>query len=261
MKVPEGVVENQRVEITAEAVAILDTVKSTYLEEQHDAKEVRVQLSIRAEAGIKNWQVTLLGDGAPLDKVGSYGEPPESVTFSLVPAWLRTLTSPGRLAALLEVTDMEETEFAAETPIPVQVNFIKRQERLAQKMGYKVIEKYALVLFEFDRAEIKQQNQIIMNRIITRINELPSSQVQIIGHTDIIGTEKYNLTLSERRARAAYDLIMAAGVPSGTTVSYKGTGPYGPPYDNALPEGRAYNRTVVITVSYESNDTVAEVNN
>jgi len=142
--------------------------------------------------------------------------------------------------------------FTTETRVPSQVKFIKREERIAQKMGYRVLEKYALILFEFDRAEIKQQNQIVIDRIIARIKELPSSQVQIVGHTDIIGAEQYNQTLSEHRAKAAYDLIMAAGMPAQTTVTYQGVGPNGPPYDNSLPEGRAFNRTVVIAINYET---------
>ncbi|OGQ97702.1 MAG: hypothetical protein A2521_02010 [Deltaproteobacteria bacterium RIFOXYD12_FULL_57_12] len=251
-RVPEGVVENQRVEITSDDMAILDTVKSTYFEEQVDTKEVRVQLSVHAEAGIKNCQVTLLGDGTPLKKIEYQGEPPASITFDLDSVELHTLASLGQITARLDVIDKEEGKFTTESIVPIQIKFIKREERIAQKMGYRVMERYALILFEFDRAEIKQQNQIIMDRIISRIKGLSSSQVQIIGHTDIIGTEQYNLPLSERRAKAAYDLIMAADLSAGTTVNHQGVGPQGPPYDNALPEGRAYNRTVVITVNYEA---------
>lgn len=252
-RVPEGVVENQRVEIYSNDPAILDTVKSTYLEEQADTNEVRVNLSVRAETGIKNWQVTLLGDGKPMGEVAQQGEPPASITFTLDSVGLRTLASLNLISARLEAVDMEEKGFTTETLNPCQVKFIKRQERIAQKMGYRVTERYALILFDFDQSEIKQQNQIIMNRIITRIKELSSSQVRIVGHTDIIGTEKYNLALSASRAKAAYDLIMAAGMPVGTTVNHQGIGLLDPPYDNTLPEGRALNRTVVITINYETS--------
>lgn len=251
-RVPEGVVENQRVEIYSDDMAILDAIKSTYFEEQTDTKELRVQLSVRAEAGIKSWLVTLLGDGRPLGKAANQGEPPASIIFSLDSVGLRTLASSSRITARLEAIDMEEKVFTTETRVPSQVKFIKREERIAQKVGYRVLEKYALILFEFDRAEIKQQNQIVMDRIIARIKELPSSQVQIVGHTDIIGAEQYNRTLSNLRAKAAYDLITAAGMPVQTTVTYQGAGPNDPPYDNSLPEGRAFNRTVVIAINYET---------
>lgn len=251
-RVPEGVAENQRVEIYADDPAILDTIKSTYLEKQVDAKEVTVNLSVSAEAGIKNWQVTLLGDGKPMGNIAKTGEMPASIPFTFSPEQLLTLPALSQISASLQVVDQEDKVFTAEAGNICRITVNKRQERIAKKMGYRVSERYALILFEFDRAEIKQQNQSIMNRIIAKLKGLPAAQVQIVGHTDTIGAEKYNLNLSSRRAKATNDMIMATGLPVGTTVNFQGIGHLEPPYDNTLPEGRAFNRTVVITIDYET---------
>jgi outer membrane protein OmpA-like peptidoglycan-associated protein len=77
--------------------------------------------------------------------------------------------------------------------------------------------------------------------------------VKIVGHTDTIGTVEYNLQLSERRAKAVYQQLLAAGA-TAQTIDCVGAGPHNPPYDNALPEGRALNRTVNVYIEYETLD-------
>jgi outer membrane protein OmpA-like peptidoglycan-associated protein len=131
------------------------------------------------------------------------------------------------------------------------VQFIKREERLAQKKGYRVLEKYALILFDFNRSDIKAHNREIVDRIVDRIKEIPTATVSITGHTDSIGNQDYNVALSIKRARAAYDQILAGGIPKGENITYAGTGPLNPLFDNELPEGRALNRTVTVTLEYQ----------
>nr|NJM04407.1 OmpA family protein [Desulfobacula sp.] len=123
-------------------------------------------------------------------------------------------------------------------------------ERKAQKLEYKVVEKYALILFDFDSAAIKERNKTVIDRVTARIKELPEATVTILGQTDIIGTEDYNLALSLRRAQSVYQTVMDSGISSPERVTSKGNGPHNPPYDNASPEGRSFNRTVTITLEY-----------
>jgi outer membrane protein OmpA-like peptidoglycan-associated protein len=120
-------------------------------------------------------------------------------------------------------------------------------------MGYKVLEKYALILFDFNRSDIKAHNQEIVDRIVSRIKEIPTANVRVVGHTDTIGNEEYNLALSIKRAKAAYDQILEGGVAEGENISYEGIGPNDPLFDNELPEGRALNRTVTVYLEYEEN--------
>ena len=115
------------------------------------------------------------------------------------------------------------------------------------------MEKYALILFDFDRTEIKARNKVVVDRIIDRIADVPSPRVRIVGHTDTIGKEAYNISLSERRAKAAYQQMQTAGLKDNVDISHEGAGPFQPMYDNELPEGRALNRTVTVTIEYEQN--------
>jgi len=156
------------------------------------------------------------------------------------------------IGANVEVEDQKGQIF--KTYASSSVQFIKREERLAKKEGYKVMEKYALILFDFDRADIKDRNRAVLDRIIARIKEVPNARVAIEGHTDTIGKEAYNIDLSERRAKAAYDMIMAGGGINTENISDEGAGPHNPLFDNQLPEGRALNRTVTVTLEYEQQN-------
>ena len=81
---------------------------------------------------------------------------------------------------------------------------------------------------------------------------LRAAQVAIVGHTDNIGKEAYNLKLSERRAKAVYDQIAAAiGETPSDTLTHMGVGSFDPLYGNGLPENRALNRTVTVTLEDE----------
>ena len=116
-------------------------------------------------------------------------------------------------------------------------------------------EKYALILFAFDKDTIEERNQEIVNQVAARIRELPQATVEIVGHTDNIGKEADNLKLSERRAQAVYKLMAAAyGEDTGERISYSGVGPNTPLYDNLSPEARSFNRTVTITLEYLSEE-------
>ncbi|MBU4118380.1 MAG: OmpA family protein [Proteobacteria bacterium] len=248
-RVPEGVVENQRVEILSTHPAILDTVKSTYVQEQADTKEIRINSTLEAETEIIHWQFRLLGGDTILTTREGSGNPPIEIVYSLEPLGSRNLAALGELSADLEVKDKEGNVFGVSTE-PIAINVIKREERIAQKTGNKVVEKYGLILFDFDRTELKDRNQIIVNRVLARMAELKSVAMDIVGHTDSIGKEKYNVALSERRAKSVYDTTQQAGTLVGAQIHHAGNGPYNPPYDNSLPEGRSLNRTVIITLLY-----------
>ncbi|MBU2538704.1 MAG: OmpA family protein [Proteobacteria bacterium] len=248
-RVPEGVVENQRVEILADHPAILDTIKSVYLLEQTDTKEIRIVPSLQAEIGIERWQLTLRGGDTVLATKEGTGNPPQEFVFALEALGVRTISTLGQLSADLEVKDKEGNVFSTVSS-PIAINFMRREERIAQKTGNKVLEKYGLILFDFDRTELKDRNQVIVNRVLSRVAELKDVTVDIAGHTDSIGREKYNLDLSERRAKAVYDTTLQTGIAAGAQINHVGNGPYGPPYDNSLPEGRSLNRTVIITLQY-----------
>ena len=250
--VAEGRAENQRVEIYSESPAILDTVKSTYVTEISNAEEVKIMPQIRTGYELERWSVALIGDGTLIDSTAGQGDLMPVYPFNLNKLGLAKIGGYENIGANIEVKDRKGRTY--ETHASTSVRFIKREERVAKKEGYKVMEKYALILFDFNRADIKDRNQAVMDRIIARIKEVPTATVRIVGHTDTIGKEAYNVDLSKRRAKAAFEMIVAGGGVNSGNISYEGAGPHNPLFDNQLPEGRALNRTVTVTLEYERQE-------
>ncbi len=103
------------------------------------------------------------------------------------------------------------------------------------------------VFFEFDSWELKDESTKELNNLIKLLNQNPTVQIEIGGHTDIIGTEEYNQTLSEKRAVAVVDYLVSEGI-SPARLSYKGYGNSMPIGDNSTEEGRGHNRRTEVMI-------------
>ena len=71
------------------------------------------------------------------------------------------------------------------------------------------------IFFDFDKSTLKPESFSELNRMVTLMNEKATLQVEIAGHTDPIGTEEYNMGLSERRARSVGKYLIEKGVEKG----------------------------------------------
>ena len=80
------------------------------------------------------------------------------------------------------------------------------------------------------------------------LKEEPSINVSCQGHTDSVGTEAYNLGLSDRRANAVRDWLIKCGIPA-SRLSDQGFGEANPVASNATAEGRAQNRRTELVVT------------
>ena len=105
----------------------------------------------------------------------------------------------------------------------------------------------AVVLFDFDSTEIKSEAHPLLNKASDILKMNPEINVQIDGHTDNIGTSRYNMKLSERRAIAVMEYIVSKGVDT-KRLTIKGFGLTKPAASNDIKEGRAKNRRVELTI-------------
>lgn len=99
--------------------------------------------------------------------------------------------------------------------------------------------------FDFDRAEIKPEFKPTLNKVAGVLRDDPSVRITIIGFTDSVGSESYNLELSRRRAEATAAYLTSQGVPSSQIVT-DGLGEAEPRASNDTAAGRAQNRRVEI---------------
>jgi len=104
------------------------------------------------------------------------------------------------------------------------------------------------VLFDFDKSTIKPEAAQILDRLVVFMNENRNARAALSGYTDNVGTDAYNLKLSDRRWMSVRDYVVKKGVESGR-VSGQGFGESKPIADNKTAEGRAKNRRVEIKVN------------
>ncbi len=99
------------------------------------------------------------------------------------------------------------------------------------------------VFFDFNKATIKAAYTNTFDNAIKILQLNPSLTVEIQGHTDSIGSEDYNLDLSEKRAESVKQLLVDSGI-SSSRITTKGFGESKPVASNQTDEGRAHNRRV-----------------
>jgi outer membrane protein OmpA-like peptidoglycan-associated protein len=108
------------------------------------------------------------------------------------------------------------------------------------------------VLFDFDKAELLPQAIPELEKVSTVLKSYPNAFCSIEGHTDNKGLNEYNQKLSERRADAVKNWLLAHGVSSRMTIrGWGATKPVAPntfPNGRDNPEGRQKNRRVEIVV-------------
>jgi len=115
-----------------------------------------------------------------------------------------------------------------------------RQKRI-ERVADKEIDKYTLLLFNFGSTNLDEANRRRIEYIKQQLT--PGTTIDITGHTDRTAEAAPNLKISELRAQTAAELL-------GKTASQnvEGLGKSVLLYNNDLPEGRFYSRTVDITL-------------
>ncbi|MDX1573969.1 MAG: OmpA family protein [Methylophaga sp.] len=104
------------------------------------------------------------------------------------------------------------------------------------------------VHFGFDKAVLTKEAEMVLDEAVALMKETDEVlEVRVEGHTDSIGTEQYNMDLSQRRAEAVVDYLVANGV-NATRLIPVGMGENYPVASNETEAGRAENRRVDFVV-------------
>jgi OOP family OmpA-OmpF porin len=107
------------------------------------------------------------------------------------------------------------------------------------------LEQTLKLLFDFDSAELRPESITELERVVKFMNDVPFAKAMVEGHTDSVGSDAYNLALSDRRAKAVFDYLASRGVDP-ARLSSVGKGETAPIADNATAEGRQENRRVML---------------
>ena len=101
------------------------------------------------------------------------------------------------------------------------------------------------ILFDFDKYDIRPEAEFIISDLSALLRQYPDLRIKVSGHTDSRGSDEYNQTLSERRARAVKYAIISHGI-LGSRIEWEGYGESRPIDANDTDAGRARNRRVEI---------------
>lgn len=236
----EGVEENQRVEITSNNAKVLEPImlRDTILESK--TAVMRVQGTVFSQLPVASWKVSGEQDRRVLFTKTGTGELPDFVDVPLDYEVMRRLDREGvamNMNVIASITPIGKDAVQQTVTIPIQ---IVRESKLAQNAGASEVDRYVLMLFDFNKDALTTQNENLVHFIKSRLKDVHA--VSVVGTTDRSGSEVYNQKLSERRAKSVAQVLNFPG------AQVVGAGEDSVSYNNDLPEGRFHARTVKIEV-------------
>jgi outer membrane protein OmpA-like peptidoglycan-associated protein len=238
--VPEKAAENRRVELYSNDNSILSPLFLADTMRTANPPIVRFYPKAKSDAGVKSWEVSANQD--PVEKNFSKsgeGDIVKSIDWVLTGNHIKEPKYQMPIKYFIKVKDQRDNESASEIKsLPLELVTISKKRD--NKVNDKIIEKFSLILFDFDKSEIIGANKSIVNFIRDRIKD--NSTVKIVGYTDKLGDEEYNHKLSDKRAKSVKKAI------GSKSAEAEGVGESELLFDNANPEGRFYCRTVNITI-------------
>ena len=130
----------------------------------------------------------------------------------------------------------ENIELLSGTP---EEPFLKNVGMKKLSVGESVVLKN--VFFETNKYDLKDESRVELMKLHAFMQNNPAVSIEISGHTDNVGNDNDNQTLSEYRAQAIYNFLIENGIEP-DRLSYKGYGETQPIDNNDTEEGRANNR-------------------
>lgn len=234
----DGKTENQRAEIFAEDDRILQPVRLNKIIKKSNPPIIGFVPSINTKIGLKGWDLVVEQERSRLtDFTGSAA--PDTILWDVENNNIPSLEIPVNIS------------FAAED-IFGQKNSIEKQLEIRQKTirtkrdiikNDTIFNKFSLILFDFDKFELNEAQENILKNITSNYIK-DNSVVRIKGYADRIGTSDYNRELSRKRCEQVAKVI-------NHNSSLLIIEPYGSDiliYNNNLPFGRSYSRTVQISI-------------
>lgn len=103
------------------------------------------------------------------------------------------------------------------------------------------------VLFDFNSSKVNPSVNDNLMKFAETLKQYPDTEILVAGHTDNVGTEQYNMTLSQQRANAVANVLKANNV-SRNRLTILGYGEKTPVADNTAESGREQNRRVEFAI-------------
>ncbi|MBK9249379.1 MAG: OmpA family protein [Ignavibacteria bacterium] len=142
-------------------------------------------------------------------------------------------------------------------PISENLDLIKLSEykEIQKDLNLAPIKKGEIIrlnnlFFNFGKSNIRKESESELNRLFSLLQNSPNMKIEVSGHTDNIGNESSNISLSLDRATAIKEFLVTKGIQVGR-ISVKGYGKSKPIAGNDTDEGRQKNRRVEFVILSE----------
>jgi OOP family OmpA-OmpF porin len=137
-----------------------------------------------------------------------------------------------------------------ETTIKKISAMFTEEEGSVLREGDKIIIRLYGLTFPVGKSIILPQYQSLLSKVQEAIRQFPRSRISVEGHTDSQGSDEGNQSLSEKRANAVAEYLMAS-MNVEFPINSEGFGETRPVASNDSPEGRAQNRRIDIVITPE----------
>lgn len=168
------------------------------------------------------------------------------------PAWAiaeRTAFNEAMADCRLEVVEEmpeEPEEMVEEEPVIVE------KVEVQMEMPDKSISGDYVVYFAFDKSDLTPEAKKVIQEVVSLVFGADTYSIDVVGHTDTVGSVEYNIALGHRRADAVEKFLLAEGVnASDVSTSSQGEGDLAIETKDQVREAR--NRRAIITVDGEKN--------
>jgi len=236
---PDGAEENRRVEIYCDNYDITAPVITNDTLRQVTPNVIRFYPIVKSESAIDFWRVVARQGERILKEFTNSGIPPTAVDWNINDEKSSIPSTAQAIEYFIEAVGQDgSTALSPVQTMKIEQKTIKQKSQ--KQTSDKRIDYYSIILFEFNSPQLSQEQLRQSKFIKDRIES--NSKVTITGYTDRMGEDEYNIKLSEGRAR---NMARALKLDN---VEIKGLGKSLQLYDNTLPEGRFYCRTVEVIV-------------
>lgn len=236
----DGIQENQRAEITSNDYDILKPVFLKDIVKVSNPPSINFKpvVSSSDESSNIDYSLAITQGDNTLRKVSKSQIGKDGYTWNILEEPQPLFEEPINIT--LNASDQYGNKASDSASTEVQQLTIKKK-RYELKDDNR-IEKFALIVFDFDKATLSDRHKKVLDEIKSRIE--PNSIVTIEGYTDRTGSADYNKQLAQNRAESVENYLK---VPN-ANVSIKAIGQDTLLYNNDLPQGRNYCRTVLVKI-------------
>lgn len=234
----DGQEENRRVEFTSNNFDILQPLKLRTITKSATPPTIEILPTVSSEVGIQNWEIDVVQKDKSIRNIQGKNATPSKILWNILEEPVPLLDEKATIT--LNVADVQGLRKSTEQSLLIQQLTI-RKKRFEMKDD-KRIERYSLILFDFNKADLSAENKAIGLMIRDAIK--PNSTVTIAGYADRQGQPEYNRDLAKRRCDAVKTFL---GLDD-SRVTIKAIGSDELLFNNDLAEGRSYSRTVQVII-------------